>query len=153
MRFFIRIFVCPYPHKPDSLILNKSFPKKIFCKGVQLYFEISLLYFIQKIFKQNFYLYTTVYLVRIWTNKNADEKAHTFSRSKNVKKRTKTYEKRILCKFTFIFENCYFRIIIQNLTKCNILRTFVSKIMQNLPTSIFSRNYMSSVLGLGLGFF
>ena len=41
--------------------------------------------------------------MRIWTYKNADEKAHTFSRrSKNVKKRTKTYEKRILCKFTFI---------------------------------------------------
>ena len=31
-----------------------------------------------------------------------DKKAHTFSRrTKNVKKRTKTYEKRILCKFTF----------------------------------------------------
>ena len=44
----------------------------------------------------------TVWLVRIWTHKNADEKAHTLSRrSKNVKKRTKTYEKRILCKFTF----------------------------------------------------
>ena len=40
--------------------------------------------------------------MRIWTYKNADEKAYTFSRrSKNVKKRTKTYEKRILCKFTF----------------------------------------------------
>ena len=40
--------------------------------------------------------------MRIWTYKNADEKAHTFlRRSKNVKKRTKTYEKRILCKFTF----------------------------------------------------
>ena len=32
----------------------------------------------------------TVWLVRIWTHKNADEKAHTLSRrSKNVKKRTK----------------------------------------------------------------
>ena len=41
--------------------------------------------------------------MRIWTYKNADEKAHTFSRrSKNVKKRTKTYEKRILCKFTLM---------------------------------------------------
>ena len=41
--------------------------------------------------------------MRIWTYKNADEKAHTLTRrSKNVKKRTKTYEKRILCKFTFI---------------------------------------------------
>ena len=39
--------------------------------------------------------------MRIWTYKNEDEKAHTLSRrSKNVKKRTKTYEKRILCKFT-----------------------------------------------------
>ena len=93
--------MCPYPHLPDSHILDKSFPKKIFCKGVQLYFEISLLSFIHKIFEQNFYLYIKVYLVRIWTYKNADEKAHTFSRrSKNVKKRTKTYEKRILCKFT-----------------------------------------------------
>ena len=40
-----------------------------------------------EIFEQNFYRYITVYLVRIWTYKNADEKAHTFSRrSKNVKK-------------------------------------------------------------------
>ena len=40
--------------------------------------------------------------MRLWTYKNADEKAHTFSRrSKNVKKRMKTYKKRILCKFTF----------------------------------------------------
>ena len=38
--------------------------------------------------------------MRIWTYKTADEKAHTFlRRSKNVKKRTKTDEKRILCKF------------------------------------------------------
>ena len=58
-------------------------------------------------FGKTFVQYVTVWLVRIWTYKNADEKAHTFSRrSKNVKKRTKTYEKRILCKFTFnhIFE-------------------------------------------------
>ena len=53
---------------------------------VQLYFEISLLSFIHKIFEQNSYLYTTVYLLRIWTYKIADEKVHTFSRSKNVKK-------------------------------------------------------------------
>ena len=102
MRFFIRIFINPYPHLPDSHILDKNFPKKNFCEGVLLYFEISLLSFIHKIFEQNFYLYTTVYLVRIWTYKNADEKAHTFlSRSKDVKKRMKRNEKRILCKFTF----------------------------------------------------
>ena len=91
----------PHLHTTTT-ILDKSFPKKIFCKGVQLSFEISLLSFIHKIFEQNFDLYITVYLARIWTYKNADEKAHTFSRrSKNVKKRTKTYKKRILCKFTF----------------------------------------------------
>ena len=44
--------------------------------------------------------------MRIWTYKNADEKAHTFSRrSKNVKKRTKTCEKRILRKFTLRKQN------------------------------------------------
>ena len=56
----------------------------------------------KKFFRKIFVQYVTVWLVRIWTYKNADEKAHTFSRrSKNVKKRTKTYEKRIQCKFTF----------------------------------------------------
>ena len=101
---FSSAFLCVHirTNQTVSHILDKSFPKKFFCKGVQLYFEISLLSFIHKIFEQNFYLYITVYLVRIWTYKNADEKAHTLSRrSKNVKKRTKTYEKRILCKFTF----------------------------------------------------
>ena len=94
----------------NSPILNKSVPKKFFCTGVQFYFEISLFSFIHKLFEQNFYLHTTVYLVRIWTYKNADEKAHTFSRrSKNVKKRTKTYEKRILRKPTF---SCFFRRLI-----------------------------------------
>ena len=54
----------------------------------------------------------TVWLVRIWTYKNADEKAHTLSRrSKNVKKRTKTYEKRILCKFTLRMGQIYCRSI------------------------------------------
>ena len=69
---------------------GQKFSEKSFCKGVQLYFEISLLLFIHKIFEQNFHLYITVYLVRIWTYKNANEKAHTFSRrSKNGQKRTK----------------------------------------------------------------
>ena len=35
-------------------------------------------------------------------------KKRTFLRSKNVKKRTKTYEKRILCKFTFKHEKRFF---------------------------------------------
>ena len=87
MRFFIRSFICPCPHYPDCHVLDKNFPKKTVCKGVQLYFEISLLSFIHKILEQNFYLFATVYLVRMWTYKNADEKAHTFlRRSKHVKK-------------------------------------------------------------------
>ena len=82
---------------------GQNFSEKNFLlEGVQLYFEISLLSFTHKIFEQKFYLYITVYLEQIWTYKNADEKVHTFSRrSKNVKKRTKTDEKRTLCKFTF----------------------------------------------------
>ena len=87
---------------------DKSFPKKIFYKKVSLYFEISLLSFIHKIFEQNFYPCVTVYLVQIWTYKNADEKAHTFSRrSKNVKNRTKTDEKRIPYKFTIKHDVAY----------------------------------------------
>ena len=67
-----------------------------------LYFEIELYSFTKNFFRKTFVQYVTVWLVRIWTHKNADEKADTLSRrSKNVKKRTKTNEKRILCKFTF----------------------------------------------------
>ena len=49
---------------------------KVFQK--KLYFEISLLSFIHKILEQNFYLYVTVYLVWIWTYKNANKKVHAF---------------------------------------------------------------------------
>ena len=42
--------------------------------------------FTKNFFRKIFVQYVTVWLVRIWTYKNADEKAHTFSRSKNVKK-------------------------------------------------------------------
>ena len=53
--------------------------ENLFCKGVLLYFEISL-------FEQNFYQYVAVYVVRKWTYKSAEEKVHTFSRtSKNLK--------------------------------------------------------------------
>ena len=80
---------------------TKVFRKNFFVKGCSSISKYgsyrSYTKFLNKIF-----IYITVYLVRIWTYKNANEKAHTFSRrSKNVKERTKTYEKRILCKFTF----------------------------------------------------
>ena len=51
---------------------------------------IALYPFTKNFFRKTFVQYVTVWLVRIWTYKNADEKAHTFwKRSKNVKKRTK----------------------------------------------------------------
>ena len=78
---------------------GQKLSEKIFCSRVQPYFEILLLSFIRKVFEQNFYQYETVYLVRIWTYKNADEKEHTCSRKKQKHKK-KTDEKRILCKFT-----------------------------------------------------
>ena len=79
---------------------GQKFSEKNFCKGMQPYFEISLLSYIRKIFEQNFCEYLAVYCR--WIYKNADEKANTFlRRSKKVKKWTKTGEKRILCKFTF----------------------------------------------------
>ena len=53
-------------------------------------------------FRNTFVQYVTVWLVRIWAYKNADEKEHTFSwRTKNVQKRTKVDKERILCKSTF----------------------------------------------------
>ena len=79
---------------------TKVFRKKFFCQGVQLYFEISLLSFIHKIFEQNFYLYITVYLVRIWTYKMRIKSAYFFKEKQKRKKWTKRDEKRILCKFT-----------------------------------------------------
>ena len=69
---------------------------------VRAIFRNKAVPFTKNIFPKTFVQYVTVWLVRIWTHKNADEKAHTLSwRSKNVKKRTKTYEKRIVCKFTY----------------------------------------------------
>ena len=75
-------------------MLDKSFPSNFFCKGVQFYFEISLSSFIHEIFEQNFDQYVAVYLVRIWTCENADDKEDTFhgeeKTHENRQKRTKT---------------------------------------------------------------
>ena len=81
-------FVCLTVHIRTKLShTGQKFSEKNFAKGyVQLlFYNITLI-----VHEQNFYQYATVYLVRIWTYKNAGEKAHTFSqRSKNVKKKTK----------------------------------------------------------------
>ena len=80
---------------------GQKFSEKIFFKGLQLYFETSLLSFIglHKIFT---YIYTTVYLLRIWSYKNADEKAHSvyFLFFKKKQKRRKSAKKWIRGKFT-----------------------------------------------------
>ena len=80
----------------SALIRLSNIEQKFFEKNfveVQPFFEISLSSLTKFL---NFYQYVTVFLVRIWTYKNADEKTHIFSR----KKRKKTGEKRKLCKFT-----------------------------------------------------
>ena len=81
MFFFVRIFfICPHPHKPDCYTPDNSCPKKYFCEEIQLYFEISLLSFIYKIFEAYFYQKSNSLLsADIWTHENVDEKTHTFS--------------------------------------------------------------------------
>ena len=57
---------------------EQKFSEKIFSDGLQMgCLEISLTSFIYKIFKHNFYLYVTVYLVWKWAYENVDEKVHT----------------------------------------------------------------------------
>ena len=51
---------CPYTHKLGCHILNKILPKNVFAKGIQLYFEISLLSLIYEISLQNFYQHVAV---------------------------------------------------------------------------------------------
>ena len=92
--------------------------------------------FNKKFFRKTFVQYVTVWLVRIWTHKNADKKAHTLSwRSKNVKKRMKTYEKRILCKFTLtLYIPGYFYILFV-LGSSFVLGSFVHPILHPIFTS------------------
>ena len=141
MRFFNRIFICACPHQPDCHAVTyqtKVFRKSLFVKG----YSSILKYRSYKTFEQNFYLYERVCLVRIWTYKIADEKAHTFSRrSKNAKKRTNTDEKWILCKFTYTE---YIHLVVKTLLKhyctgswkkCRSLNCFVN-IMQDQNTAL-----------------
>ena len=94
MRFFVRIIICPYAHNflcPYLLRhkLDKRFPKKkFFGKGYSPVLKCRSHRSCTKFFEQNFYQYVTVYLERMWTNKNANEKPHASTwRSKNDRKR------------------------------------------------------------------
>ena len=126
---FSSAFLCVHIRTNQTVTYwTKVFRKIFFVKGYSSISKYRSYRSYTKLFEQNFCLYITVYLVRIWTYKNADEKAHTFSRrSKNVKKRTKTYEKRILCKFT-LKENTKIRKSIPSdqLKITKVLRALVS---------------------------
>ena len=76
MRFFIRIFISPYPHKVDCYILTKNFVQKFVYERRERYFKIKLYSFAKGVFRTTFVQYVTAWLVRIWTYKNADEKGH-----------------------------------------------------------------------------
>ena len=112
---FSSAFLCVHIRTNQTVTYwTKVFRKNFFVRGTALFRNIALIVHTQN-FRPKFFLYITVYLVRIWIHKNADEKAHTFSRrSKNVKKRTKTYEKRILCKFTLTLTHNLSHQYIQN---------------------------------------
>ena len=106
--FSLKKYALFHPHFYKSisalnrlLYIDKNFVQKFCVWTIRAIFQ-NRYPFTKKLFRKTFVQYVTVWLVRIWTYKNADEKSHTFSRrSKNVKNRTKTDEKPILCKLTF----------------------------------------------------
>ena len=58
--------------------------------GMRAVFQNRAAPLYKNFFRKTFLRYVTVWLVRIWTYKNADEKEYCFSwRRKNVQKRTK----------------------------------------------------------------
>ena len=94
--FFLKKYALFHPHfyKSASALTRKShtgqncfvkFFVKEYISTLKYRSYRSYMKFLNKIF-----IYIQVNLLRIWTNKNANEKARTFSRiSKNVQKRTK----------------------------------------------------------------
>ena len=81
------------------LYIDKNFVPKFCVWTIRAIFLNKAVTLGKKSFWTTFVQYVTVWLVRIWTYKIADEKGHICSRrSKNVKKNG---QKRILCKFTF----------------------------------------------------
>ena len=73
------------------LYIDKNFVQKFCVWTIRAIFRNRAVYPFTKIFfRKTFVQYVTVWLVRTWTHKHEDEKAHTLSRrNKNVKKRTK----------------------------------------------------------------
>ena len=68
----------------------KNFVRKFCVWTIRAIFQNRAVSLYKKFFWKTFVQYVTDWLVWIWTYKNADEKAHTFSRrSKNVQKLTK----------------------------------------------------------------
>ena len=101
LRFcFLKNYALFHPnfYKSISALSRLLYIEKNFVhERYERYFKIELYPFTKTFFRKTLVQYVTVWLVRIWTYENADEKSHSFSwRSINVKKRTKTDEKRIL---------------------------------------------------------
>ena len=105
MRFFILIFIksisalTRMSHK-----LDKSFPKKMFCKGgTALFWNIALVVYTQSIWSKFLSICNSLLSADIDLQKCAWKSAYFFTEKQTrKKKRTKTGEKRILCKFVLI---------------------------------------------------
>ena len=91
---FLKKFALFHPHFYKSisalsrlLYIGKNFVQKFCVRRIRAIFQYRAVPLCKKFFRKRFVQYVTVWLVRIWTYKNADEKAHTFSRrSKNGRK-------------------------------------------------------------------
>ena len=78
------------------LYIYKNFAQKFCVKTMRAIFKNRAVLLYKNFFRNNFVQYLSVWLMRIWAYKNADEKEHIFSwRRKKVRKRTKVDEKRI----------------------------------------------------------
>ena len=94
--FSLKKYALFHPHFCKSisalsklLYMDKNFVQKFCVWTIRAIFRNKAVPLYKKFFSENFCPvgYVTVWSVRIWTHKNADEKAHTLSRrSKNVKK-------------------------------------------------------------------
>ena len=93
--FFLKKYALFHPHFYKSisvlsrlLYIDKNFVQKFSVSTIRAIFQNRAVPLYKKMFSENFCpIYVAVWLVRKWTYKTADAKAHTFSRrSKNVQK-------------------------------------------------------------------
>ena len=106
--FSMKMYALFHPHfiKSISALSRLLHEEKMLFKNVVYdqylrYFKIELYSFTKNFFPKTFVQYVTVWVVRRWTYKKRIKSAYFFTENKTVKKRTKTDEKRILCKSIF----------------------------------------------------